>query len=175
MAETAKLKNARIEKFQGAPGESMLVDFAAYGDNTDDAEFFNLPGSIGRPQDGEIGIKVDASGINIVIGSHNYKIDFSGLEKGEHQIFSYDADGNILSSAKCNKNGEFVINDGTKETARKGDTVKLIMSPADVSTLAAALLTTGAFTPSGLPPVPSAGASFTGGEITTGTDKVLLP
>jgi len=108
MIETTEMKNARFEQFQGSPGESMSVDMATYGDNTDDA------GSVGRPHDGEIGIKVFSNGLNVVVATHNYKIVITGLEKGEHQIFSYDADGNILSSAKCNKDGKFVINEGDR-------------------------------------------------------------
>lgn len=175
MQGTTDIKNARFEKPQGAPGESMSVDFGSYGSNVDDGEFYQLPGFVSIPHDGDVGISVDANGQNIVVGSHNYKIVVTGLEKGEPQIFSYDSDGNILSSAKCNKDGKFVVNEGTTEAARKGDSVQIIMSAADVVTLATALLTTGAFTPSGSPPAPSGSATFTGGEITSGTDEVLLP
>lgn len=87
---------------------------------------------------------------------------------------------NNLTLTKGDQKIEFtvtgtIINDGTLETARKTDTAKLAMSAADITALAAALLVTGAFVPTGSPPGPGTPTTFTGGEITGGTDKLLLP
>ncbi len=114
MAALATIKNAIFSLFQGAPGKSMNVDLQTIGDNADDAELYFLPGFFSRPHDGETGVVIDVQGLNIVIATNNYKLDIS-IDKGEGLIFSYDVDGNILSSAKCDKNGNFVVNAGARK------------------------------------------------------------
>lgn len=69
--------------------------------------------------------------------------------------------------------GEVVANQGDRGVARIQDTTKLTMSPADIQALAANLLLTGAFTPSGSGPnPPPAGQEFADGEITSSSDTV---
>lgn len=65
------------------------------------------------------------------------------------------------------------INGGDKGAARKGDTVKLSLSALDIQTLAVSLLATGGFTPASAP-VPGTPVTFTGGEITSGSDTVKV-
>ncbi|MCK5600943.1 hypothetical protein KAR91_03680, partial [Candidatus Pacearchaeota archaeon] len=85
MATLAKLKNAIFRKSQDAPGKSMSVDLQTLGDNADDAELYFLPGSFCRPHDGETGVVIDVQGLNIIIATHNYKLDIN-FDKGEKTI-----------------------------------------------------------------------------------------
>lgn len=114
MAALAKLKNALFRKSQDAPGKSMSVDLQTIGDNADDAELYFLPGFFSRPHDGETGVIIDVQGLNICIATHNYKLDIN-FDKGEGNIFSYDADGIILSRVKCDKNGKIVVKNQTED------------------------------------------------------------
>jgi hypothetical protein len=59
-----------------------------------------------------------------------------------------------------------VLNEGTKGVARLDDTARLTMSPADIQTLAVALLTTGGFTPAAAPAPAATPVTFTDGVIT---------
>lgn len=113
MAKLATLKNAIYRLFPGQTGKSLNVDLQTEGNSSDDGEHYHLPGFFSKPQDGLTGVVIDVKGLNIIIATHDYKLDIS-IDKGEALIFSYDADGNILSSAKCDKNGNFIINDGSK-------------------------------------------------------------
>ena len=67
------------------------------------------------------------------------------------------------------------INEGSMGAARKGDAVSVNMSGLDIQALAAALLTTAAFLPSGSPPVPaSTPVALNDGSITGGSSSVLI-
>lgn len=68
--------------------------------------------------------------------------------------------------------GNVVLNEGDQGVARKGDTTKLTMSAQDVALLAAALLATGGFTPSGGPPGPGTEIVFADGEVTSASETV---
>ena len=164
MGSLANIKNAIYKLLQGAPGKSLLVDLQTQGE--DDAELYHLPGFYSRPHDGLTGVFLDVKGMNIVIATHDYKLDFS-FEKGEGQIFSYDADGNILSSAKCNKDGEFIVNSGTRDAARKDDAT-LIDSVTDSAFISWIAAVSSALS---ITPVPA----IITGKINEGTDKVKLP
>lgn len=64
------------------------------------------------------------------------------------------------------------IRGSDKKVARVDDTVQLALGALDIQTLAASLLATGAFYPSGSPPAPGTPVTFTDGKITSGNDKV---
>jgi hypothetical protein len=67
---------------------------------------------------------------------------------------------------EVNQDGTVVLNEGTKGVARLDDTARLTMSPADIQTLAVALLTTGGFTPAAAPAPAATPVTFTDGVIT---------
>ena len=98
-------------------------------------------------------------------------------EPGEKEIYSTDSTAATkLAKHKLDKNGNHIFNDGILEAARKTDSVSLTLSGIDIQSLAASLLTTGAFTPTGNPPAPAASPlTFADGEITSGTSEVKLP
>lgn len=122
MGTLVELKNAIFKKLIGAPGKSLSVDLKTIGDSTDDGELYHTPGVFSKPHDHVIGVAHDINGFNIVVGTHDYKYD-KDIDKGEAILYSIDADGNVLSSAKVNKDGKFIVNDGTKYAARKNDAV----------------------------------------------------
>lgn len=66
-----------------------------------------------------------------------------------------------------------IINDGNNPVARKGDAVKVTLSPQDIQTLASALLATGGFQPASAP-MPGPSVTLTGGEIIEGSDTVKV-
>jgi len=105
------IKNARLEQFQGAPGNSIAVDTESHG--TDDAELYTEPGNICIPHDNIKGIVIDCGGNNIVIATWDYEFN-EPLEKGERLIFSYDANKVLKAKIKLDKNGNIIFNDGTK-------------------------------------------------------------
>lgn len=133
MAALATLKNAVYRLFQGSPGKSLNVDLQTEGNSVDDGEHYHLPGFFSRPQDGLTGVVIDVKGLNIIIATHDYKLDIS-IDKGECLIFSYDADGNILSSVKCDKNGKVVVKNNTEN-------LKTLIN--DLITEVKAIITTG--------------------------------
>ncbi len=89
-----------------------------------------------------------------------------------------DPDGETISLTDF-KGNTFKNNDtaweinGTTEVARKADTTKLAMTALDIQALAVSLLATGGFVPASAP-VPGTPITFTGGEITSGSDKVKV-
>jgi len=127
------ISNAIKKLFENAPAESMSVNLKVENDNDSDAELYYLPGFFGRPHDGETGVVAGVSGFNIIIATNNYKINIP-LEKGEGVIYSCDADGTILASAKCNKDGKFVVKNDTED-------LKTIMN--DLIAEVKAIITTG--------------------------------
>jgi hypothetical protein len=82
MAVLKTLKNAIINTITGAPGKSVKVDTQGLGKSEDDAELYHLPGIFSRPVDDVQGVNIDVQGVNIIIATHDYKLDKS-LDKGE--------------------------------------------------------------------------------------------
>lgn len=117
MVSLATIKNAQYKKAEGTdPGKSLIVDMYGRGGAEDSATIYLPSGFASNPHDGIEGVVVDTGEFNIIPGTHNYKLNIV-LEKGEGQIYSYDEDGNILSSAKCDKDGKFVVNGGARSAA----------------------------------------------------------
>jgi phage gp45-like len=110
MGKIAILSNARLKQFQSAPGKSIAVDIEHHG--TDTAEFYQLPGFHGKPQDGAECVVLDCNGNNIVIATHDYSFG-TEIEKGEALIYSYDSAGALKAKILLKVDGEIVINDGT--------------------------------------------------------------
>ena len=106
-----KIKNARLEQFQGAPGNSIAVDTESHG--TDDAELYQQSGIYSKPQNDIHGIQIDCGGNNIVIATHDYNFGES-IEKGEIIIFSYNASGVLQGKIKIDISGNIIFNDGIK-------------------------------------------------------------
>lgn len=68
---------------------------------------------------------------------------------------------------------EINLNSGNVGVARLNDTTQLSLNGIDIQALAAALLTTLAFTPTGSPPIPATiPVIFTGGQITSASPTV---
>ncbi len=67
---------------------------------------------------------------------------------------------------------EFNGDETAPGVARLGDSTRLRLSADDIATLAAALLATGVFTPSGSPPAPAAPVEFSDGAITAASATV---
>ena len=111
MITLAKLKNAIFKTAQDVEGKSINIDLESIGGNTDDSEYYQHAGFHSLPHDDIMAIVLDVNGMNIAVATHDYKLNKT-LEKGETLIYSYDADGVVLSSVKMNKTGEFVVNDG---------------------------------------------------------------
>lgn len=63
---------------------------------------------------------------------------------------------------------------GTTKVARVDDTTSLTMSGIDIQSLAAALLTTGAFVPASAPVPATSPVTFNDGKITSGSEKVKV-
>lgn len=70
--------------------------------------------------------------------------------------------------------GKIEVGSGGAAAARENDPIELLMSAVDIQTLAVSLLATGAFLPTGSPPVPGTPVNFTGGKITTGSTEVTI-
>lgn len=90
-----------------------------------------------------------------------------------------DPDGKIVSLVDfegntIKNNGTVWEINGTTKVARFGDSAKVILSGIDIQALAVALLTTGGFVPASAPVPASTSVTFTGGEITSGSDKVKV-
>jgi len=165
MATLARLINARFKVKQGAPGSSLSVDMQTEGDTTDNADLFHLPGIFGIPQDGIQGVYVDVKGMNIIVATHDYRLNIV-LAKGETLFYSYDASGNILASAKCNAAGEFVVNDGIRKAVsfdelNTGLINQDALIQAELVKIAAA--------------ISSLGGSYTPGTITTDISTSVVP
>ena len=111
MITLAKLKNAIFKTAQDVEGKSINIDLESIGGNTDDSEYYQHAGFHSLPHDDIMAIVLDVNGMNIAVATHDYKLNKT-LEKGETLIYSYDADGVVLSSVKLNKDGEFIVNDG---------------------------------------------------------------
>jgi len=136
------------------------------------------PGFEINPANGEFII------VDKINGSNSFMVSIGGINqaiepitaRGERLIYSVSENGlTKKASAHFKNDGTLVLNSGAIEAARKGDTVQLTLSSTDIQTLAAALLVTGAFVPTGTPPAPGTITVLTDGEITGGTDEILLP
>jgi hypothetical protein len=135
---------------------------------------FGLHGFVSYPAKGSKGIRIRLGRFSFVVSIT--RDDIAPPDNpGEAKVYSTDADGTQKATHLLDKDGVHIFNEGATEAARKGDSVMLTMNETDVVALATALLATGAFTPSGSPPAPSTKVVFTDGEITSGTEEVLLP
>jgi len=124
-------------------------------------------------------------GCRVVIGSitPSYKVGMAvtddltpEVSPGEREIYSTDSPVTQKKARiKLTSSGDVVINQGTENAARVGDTVQVTLSQADIVALATVLLATGAFVPTFNPPAPAGPVILTDGEITSGTSEVLLP
>jgi len=122
VASLAIIKNAIYKAFQGMTGKSLNVDLETK--YSDDAELYGQSGVYHKPVDGTMGVKIDVNGNNIVIATHNYSLD-KDVEAGETLLYCIDDTGAVLSSCLLNESGEFVVNDGTRDAARKDDAVRV--------------------------------------------------
>jgi len=107
MIEIVTIENAKVKD------NGIESDVEGFGGTEDDTNIFGITGVKSLPHDGETGVMIDAKGENYVVGTNNYNINIT-LDKGEIVIYSSDSSGNILSNARCNKDGEFVVNDGDR-------------------------------------------------------------
>lgn len=163
MGKIVIITNPRLKRLQAASGKSLLVDIEEHG--TSDAEMYQNPGIYNKPQDGAVGVKLEISGMNIIVGAHDYKVD-EDIEAGETLIYSYDDSGSILAKILLDASGNVVINDGSNYAARVEDAVQSTSAEDStfwtwVTSVSSALSLT-------------APTSLTG-KITEGTEKVLLP
>lgn len=132
-------------------------------------EYFHPVGDNSIPVIDSVVIILEAGRSWKIAVAQNDQKDFkSGLNEGEKYLYSKDENSFI----KLLNDGTIEINGNSRDTARKDDTTELVMSGVDVQSLAALLLTTGAFTPTGSPPIATTQITFTGGKITSGNDKV---
>jgi hypothetical protein len=179
MATLKKLKNAKIETLNGAPGKSVKVDTDGFGES--DAELYHSPGILSKPVDDTYGVELDVQGNSIIIATHDYNVDKS-LDTGEIFFYSVNASGTILSSALLNKNGEFIINDGARSAAAfdklkegfdelKSDVNDLI---AKWNAFATAYVP-GSPTVQGTPPTAATSSTSTASIDDAEVDEVLLP
>lgn len=156
-------------------GSSMVATLKGISDKGETAQVQNSPGIIGKPSTGSKGVRLRVGSIDIIISHINYKIAIP-TNPGETKVYSTDSDGEEKGAHYIDNSGIHSFNSGSNSAAREGDTVSLTMSTVEIQALAAALLTTAAFTPSGSTPIPATTtASFSDGEITSGTEEVLLP
>jgi hypothetical protein len=182
MISLVTIKNAILKKIEGTdPGKSLSVDTLGEGGSEDSATIYLPSGFASMPHNDIEAVVVDTGEFNIVVGTHNYKLEII-LEKGEGQIYSYDKDGNILSSAKCNKDGEFVVNGGARSAAAF-DELKAGFDQlkADYNDLESKWSTfANAYVPGGpggvgTPPTAAAGSPSTASVDGSESDKVLIP
>lgn len=165
---------SKLEKRGRSQGDSVIG--RATGDNSVDydPEVFSQHGIVSRPSKKTRGFCIQFGNILLSLCAYTYGVEPPANE-GACKVYSTDADGDEQGSHLIDDDGTHIFNEGTKLAARKSDTVKLSLASTDIQALAVALLATGAFTPTGSPPAPGNPTVFTGGEITSGTDEVLLP
>lgn len=167
------IKNGQFIEFQGSPGKSLQVDMESIGGYEADAEIYHPSGFYSKPQDNIMGISVDVEGMNIIVASHDYNFD-KDVDKGEAILYSYDASGNVLSSCKVNKDGEFIVNDGSR-SAVAFDKLKegFDQLKSDFNAFLTHMHPTAATGPPSVPAPPAtpSTASIDDSEV----DKVLLP
>lgn len=165
---------SKVEKVGRAQGDSVIGK--AEGDNSREfePEVYASHGIVSRPSKKTRGVVLQIGNLSITVAAYTYGVA-PPENDGACKIYSTDSDGAEQGSHLIDSDGVHTFNDGSKPAARKSDSVKLSLSSTDVQSLAVALLATGAFTPSGSPPVPGTPTVFTGGEITSGTSEVLLP
>lgn len=173
-ANLFNIQSTKPRTFQGLDGPSIEATGGGSANKGETAEIYGAPGVIGRPGKNTKGLRIRLGKIDIIVAVYNYGIT-PPTNPGETKVYSTDADGAEQGKHDLKNDGTHIFNDGTLEAARKTDTTKLTMSGADIAALAASLLTTAAFVPTGTPPVPGTPVVFTGGEITDGTSEVLLP
>lgn len=108
-----KIKNPQYKNSQGVEGKSLNVDLETKGQNTDDGELYHLPGVYSKPHEDESGVVAQVGNDNIVIATHNYKLD-KDVDKGNILLYSIDSTGTVKGSCLLNQNGEFIVNDGSR-------------------------------------------------------------
>lgn len=165
---------SKLEKRGRASGNSVIG--RAEGDNSRDfePEVYAAHGIVSRPSKATRGVVLQIGNLSITLAAYTYGVE-PPENDGACKVYSTNADGVEAGSHLIDDDGTHSFNGGSAQAARKGDTTKLVMAGSDIQALAVALLATGAFTPSGSPPVPGTPTTFTGGEITSGTSEVLLP
>ena len=166
--------SSRVAKLGRSIGDSVIGTSVTDSDIDKDSEVYAAHGIVSRPSKKTRGIRIRIGNIGIVIGAYTYGVA-PPVNPGACKLYSTDAAGTEQGSHLINDDGIHTINGGTNLAAREGDTTQLTLVASDVNALAAALLASGAFTPSGSPPAAVAPITFTGGEITSGTNEVLLP
>lgn len=166
------VKSSEIKKNRDGEQDQILLQVEiSDADDIQTVELITHAGNDSRPPKGSRVIIVDV-GSAYKLGIAVDDLIVPSVNEGEKKLYSSDA-GVIKAFIDFLKNGILELNGNSKGVARLDDTTSLQMSGIDIQGLAAALLTTGAFLPSGNPPVPAANPlQFTNGKITSASDMV---
>lgn len=174
-----KIKNPQYKNSQGVEGKSLNVDLETKGQNADDGELYHLPGVYSKPHEDESGVVAQVGNDNIVIATHNYKLD-KDVDKGNILLYSIDNTGTVKGSCLLNQNGEFIVNDGSRSAVAFAELkAGFDQLKTDLNNLITAYnahvhsgVTTG---PGSSGPTPSQGVSSTADIDSSEVDEVLLP
>ncbi len=111
-----KVTGISFRKKGAAPGQAVIIQTIASGDQERDAEMYHNPGISSAPtkQDRVVSVRLK-SGTRVIVGSHNYRINIE-VTDGETKVYSTNADGTILKSViKLDNDGNIDLNgDGKK-------------------------------------------------------------
>ena len=106
-----QVESSVFKKQDDAPGKSISVTGQGVGGKSDEAELYQTPGILGRPEGEEICAVIEVGEQKIIVGTQNYKIGKS-IDKGELFLYSV-VNGVVKSSILLNKDGELIFNEGT--------------------------------------------------------------
>lgn len=94
-----------------APGNAVVVQLSAGGEQERTAEFYQLPGVASGPTKEDRAVVVPTgSGYRVVVASHNYRVGVE-VSAGETVIYSTDSDGGSTQALiKLNTDGNIDLN-----------------------------------------------------------------
>lgn len=166
------IASSAIQKLGRAKGDSVVAIASGDAERGYDAEYYATHGIVSRPSKATKGIRIRLGSLSIIIASYTYGID-PPQNEGAVKLYSTDLDGAEQATHLLDDDGTHVINGGTIEAARNGDSVQstAVEDAAFwtwVSTISAAV---NALAPGSVPSIPTSAA----GKITSGTSEVLLP
>lgn len=170
MFSLVSIESSAIETLGKAEGPSVIATASGDAARGYDAEVYSAHGVVSRPSKKTKGIRLQLGKLSIILAAYTYGVD-PPENAGETKVYSTDAAGVEQGTHLIQDDGVHVLNDGTKEAARKGDAIQSAATddPDFWAWIAAAAAVLAGLGVTLNPPT-----SLTG-KITEGTSEVLLP
>ena len=168
-ANLVEITSTKIGQYPGDnSGDSIIATFKGSAGKGETGQVHGQVGIIGNPAKTTKQVRIRIGSLDILISSLNYKVPMP-TNPGDTKVYSTDADGAEQAKHYLDDGGIHTFNDGTLESARNTDPVKV--------TIPIGTFIVSVSGGSGAPAVGVLNATpiDVNGTIQDGTKEVLLP